>query len=94
MQGVVATLLKLVADAHAVFTQNTRSLPAEAGSVSWVEYLQDLHRAHSDELALVVCVVADVCRVNNQRLTRATYAILSDVFGGLHQSDSLRSDVG
>jgi hypothetical protein len=56
-----------------VFTQDTRSLPAEAGSVSWVEYLQDLHRAHSDELALVVCVVGDVCRVNNQRLTRANY---------------------
>ena len=54
LQGVVATLQKLVAESHAAFTQESRALPSEAGAVSWVEGLQDLLRVHNHELALLV----------------------------------------
>ena len=54
LQGVVATFQKLVAEAQAAFTQESRALPAETGAVSWVEGLQDLLRVQTHELALVV----------------------------------------
>jgi hypothetical protein len=62
----VATLQKLVAEAHAAFTQESRALPAESGAVSWVEGLQDLLRVHNHELALLVRHITSVNASSHQ----------------------------